>query len=100
MTYSDLKQWFDEWREGLPDQPIPLVMGKYAFSRDVRVTIESFFKQIEAVPVEERKKSKLSSSAKKQLIDIKQFIEEGDHDISSFGYSINSNYIQSKTNGK
>lgn len=86
MLYQDLREHLLNWSNE-QNNPVPLLIGNHAMSRDARLSINSMILYIDSVPPQQRSKSTIARAYKRNLEEIKQAIDDGRHDISEFGYS-------------
>lgn len=84
MIYDDLKKWLLEWIDSAGNVIVELNCEDMIIF-DAILVISKQIDIIEATPISERK-AKVTLN-KMILVEIKEAIENGNHDISEYGWS-------------
>ena len=91
MKNEELRQWFRDWYSW-QKEPVPLNVGNYMLSPDIRVFILNSFKFIDT----NRDNKKFVNARYGMLEKVKEAIENESHDISGFGWTVMEKYLDNK----
>ena len=87
MLYNELKNWFIEWLDE-QSEPVPLNVGNYFLSPDIRTKINNDLERIDGILKEHGKPNRYARTLLLHLNKIKTAIENKQHDISGFGWTV------------
>jgi hypothetical protein len=95
MRYNELKNWFIEWLKE-QEEPVPLNVGNYFLSSDIRLKINNDLERIDAILKEHGKPNTYARTLLGHLNMIKEAIENKQHDISEFGWKVFEKWLENE----
>ena len=95
MLYKELKNWFIEWLNE-QSEPVPLNVGNYFLSTDIRIKINNDLERIDAILKENGKHNKYARTLLGHLNKIKEAIENKQHDISDHGWTVFEKWLENE----
>lgn len=93
MKYKELKEWFINWLNENPE-PVPLNVGNFLLSPDIRTKIKNDLERIDAILKENGKPNTYALTLLLHLNKIKAAIDEKRHDISGYGSTTFDKWVE------
>lgn len=93
--YEELREWFIDWLES-QSEPVPLNVGNFMLSTDIRIKISNDIERIDYILKENGKPNQYARTLLGHLKRIKTAIDNKDHDISGYNWSVIDKWMESK----
>jgi hypothetical protein len=95
MLYKELKSWFIEWLKE-QNEPVPLNVGNYFLSPDIRLKINNDIERIDGILKERGKPNEYARTLLGHLKKIKEAIENKQHDISGYNWKVMEKWLENE----
>lgn len=99
MRYKELRSFLIDWLNN-QSEPVPLNVGNYLLSPDIRLNIRNNIETIDSILHQNGKPNHFARTLLVQLNKIKTAIDEESHDISGYGWTVLEKYLENESTKK